>query len=295
MATVTPESGALEVAIRLGWDAEFRRRFLTDREACLAVEYPGSSLAGIFARAHRAGIEENAYRHLASLHRSSKEVFPAGHPVMCAYFGATLFEQVLCNIFRDWITRLGADDRSEILDPFDGYVVGPFIRDALGTLVDSETSWIVGVLTYEWAIWHASRVLSGWPPLEQFPPLVPGGYLVEVDYDLQALIAEIRRVVKADACEALVRRRIRPGGPRFRRVIFPKGDSILQVRLGDDEYAEIESAITNAEACVRPSLSRVALAAGLFVENAFLCCPDELRDKRDGAEVFSSVVEYGPH
>src|SRR5689334_9706088 len=118
---------AYEIVQRLMWDRSFLAEFKEDREKAIAKHFPEArSETRLFGETAKIyGLEEEAYRRAAALQRTSKAIFEHSHQLILSFFGTQFFYRLLATFF----SRV-AEDASpsiRILEPFDGYVVGPHI------------------------------------------------------------------------------------------------------------------------------------------------------------------------
>ena len=162
---------AYEIVQQLMWDSNFRNLFIDDRRAALASYYPDYEDEGLFGEtALVQGLEEEAYRRIASLQRTSKDVFPCSHHLLLAYLGNEFFEDLLRRFFELRDAEHYPSGALDILEPFDSYIVAPMILATAQESTPSELVWLNSLLKYEWALWQARRVASGWPPLTNHAP-----------------------------------------------------------------------------------------------------------------------------
>jgi hypothetical protein len=278
---------------RLVWDARFRRAFAQDRTSAIQREFPDYVDSGLFAsRALMSGLEEEAYRRLGALHKTSRELFPRGHALLLAHYGITFFEEVLLQFLEQSIAEEGRGKASEILDPFDGYVIGPLLRRTAQYLSLGQ-SWINGILDYEWAVWQARRVAMGWSPLTVARPLSDGATLVSAEFDLKSLMVELKRLRDAAVGSDIVNWRIRPGIGWFGAVLFPHNGEVMEVAVDQQTWQRLSEAIQEQNLNVSKEL--FVSDIGFSVEASFLCCSNERLSCGNSAEDLSPVVQPEPH
>ena len=277
------------------WDSGFRRRFLAERAGTLGQAYPACQDLALFTSIHLPGLEEEAYRRLAALYRTSKDIFPRSHNLLLSFCGIAFFEKVLADFFDFTQSGNRAGKRLEILEPFDGYVVGPMILDLVETWLNENIWWIRGIVQYEWALWQARRVASGWPPLKITRPLAEGATLVSADYDLKALLREIVRLENAAVGAEVFLWRIEPGPGSYYGAIFPRAGQVLEVKLDAQSFAVLKDAIALERPCdMNADLKETVAKIGLVLASSFLCCS---REGTYGEIVpdLSQVIEPQPH
>jgi hypothetical protein len=280
---------------RLMWDPGFRRRFLTDRAGTIREAYPACQDPGLFASLNLSGLDEEAYRRMAALYRTSKDMFPRSHNLLMSFCGVAFFEQVLADFFDFTQSGRRSGKSLEILEPFDGYVVGPMILDLVETWPDKNMWWIRGVVQYEWALWQARRVAGGWPPLKITPPLAEGATLVAAGYDLKALLREIVRLENAAVGAEVYLWRIEPGPGSYFAAIYPRDGQILEAKLDAESFAELQSAIAQERPCdMNEDLKDTVAKIGLVLASSFLCCSREGTYGEITPDM-SYVVEPQPH
>lgn len=235
-----------EIYQRLFWDYQFRQRFILDRDGAIREFYPNYEDTGLFsARATIYGLEELSYRVMAELYRTSKKVFPHAHALLLSFFGEKFFQEVLAVQFDFNKSTDNTDGPIEILEPYDGYILGPKILRFAKDWKNSDSWWIQGVMEYDWAFYHARRVTQGWPPVDYYPPLVDGTSLVSAEYDLKALLAETKRLNSASVGNALYQRRIVPGPGDYYAAIYPRNGEIVEAKLDKDSFFEIDRVTKN--------------------------------------------------
>lgn len=261
-----------EVYQLLAWDANFRRLVATGDFEALRRRVPGDyDLSDIRRLANSAGLAEEAYRRLASLYKVSSEIFLHAHNLLIARLGSVFFEDVLASYFSD----LCASSQYEILELFDGYVAGPRIK---ALAAETAEPWLVALVDYEWAVWHAGRVAQGWPPVRHLPPLVPGATLVSADFDLESLLREIKRLKRSSVSSEVFVDRIVPSPGIYRAVVLPKDGSVAIAKLDEKSYSElVASTVVGAEA-LSSDLRCSVEDFGIVIANSFLCCSNEMRE-----------------
>ena len=269
-----------------------------NRDEALRSEYPELSCKErqLISNVQTPGLEEEVYRRVASIHAATKSVFKNGHPLLLAIFGEEYFKRMAASVFQ---VRKGGDglrnvEDFEILDIFDGYLVGPRVLKVFKEFADDSYRWVGSVLEYEWAIWGASRVSMGWPPASVNPPLVNGASLVAADFDLRSLLTQIRRLERSRVGEEVMRWRLYPSPGLHRCVIYPSDGSVKEAMLDESSYRAIEDAIMNASCRVGDQSPGLPVELGLFVETGFLCCSRESLEQAR-LEQLSEVVTPLPH
>jgi hypothetical protein len=280
-----------EIFHRLVWDAAFRKAFISEGAPAIRRCYEDGWDETLFNHPVVVpGLQEEAYRRVAAVCRTSKQVFPGGHELLMGHFGDAFFEQVLTDTYLS-LTQSG-QGVLEILEPFDGYIVGPAIMRRACTAATTGPRYVTGVLDREWALWHARRVLNGWPALYDASPLVQGTSLVEADFDLRNLMKEVRRLETSHVGRATYAWRVVPPPGSYAALIFPRDGEVVEARLGDAERDTLKRAILS-----RVSDDRLTLTArrlGMVLSASFLCCP---RAEESGGEVarrlFSVVQPQG--
>jgi hypothetical protein len=280
---------------RLMWDPGFRRRFLADREATIAGSYPDCREPGLFTQLNASGLEEEAFRRMAALYRTSKDMLPRSHNLLMSFCGIAFFEAVLADFFDFTQSGRRAGKSLEILEPFDGYAVGPMILDLAESWPGENMGWIRGVVRYEWALWQARRVAGGWPPLRITPPLAEGATLVSTDYDLKALLREITRLENSAVGSEVFLWRIEPGPGSYHAAIYPRDGQVMEAKLDAASFAELKEAIARERPCdMNEDLKGTVAKIGLILASSFLCCS---REGTYGEIVpdMSGVVEPQPH
>jgi hypothetical protein len=282
---------------RLVWDAKFRRAFAKDRVGTIQGEYPEYVERGHFAHtATIPGLEEEAYRRMGALYRTSKEVFPRLHNVLLALGGTEFFETTLASFFRYDPRASGCSDRLEILEPFDGYVVVPVMWKVLARAKIEDSEWIEPAMQYEWAIWQARRVASGWPALGVTPPLPEGAALISTNFDLKALLAEIRRLEVSAVGSDIYRWRIKPAPGHFSAIVFVKNSEVFEANLDVDSMNDLKTAVQDCKSIVPETLRSTLERIGLVLATSFLCCSSEFAGAlKNGASEMSDVIEPQPH
>jgi hypothetical protein len=286
-----------EIVQHLLLDREFRARFLKDRAIALGEYYPEFEDEGdLFGRyATKAGLEEEAYRRIAEVSRTSRSVFPRAHQMVVAAYGDAVFEQVLKGMHDDYQRDERGHAVLEILEPFDGYLVAPRIIRSLEGAVDADAAWLRPVLLYEWGIWQAARVVQGWPALFDSNPLSQGTTLVAADFDLKKLLATAKRLELSSVSSEVWRQRARPPSGDYFGAIYPRGGRVVEVSLDAKTFRAFENAIGTGASRLPEETCATAEEIGLVQEASFLCCPrDEQSDGRVG-EMVSAQVEPQPH
>lgn len=281
---------------RLVWDAEFRRAFAANRKGAIRAAYKNYVDQGHFSgTATLAGLEEEAYRRMGALHRTSKEIFPRLHNLLLAICGNEFFERVLASFFSYSDDQPVCGNTLEILEPFDGYVVGPLIWTTLSKWNLGEYDWIAAAMRYEWAVWQARRVAAGWPALTVTPPLADGASLVSADFDLKALLTEIRRLEICSVGTDVYKWRIKPAPGEFHAAIFPKGSDVAEVVLDRESSFQLEQSISEKANNMTDSLRSVLERIGLVLETSFLCCSREMACFADNVGGVPGMIEPQPH
>jgi hypothetical protein len=286
---------AYHIAQRLMWDASFRADFCENRERAIAKHFPDANaeleLFGQATKLH--GLEEEAYRRAAALQRSSKAIFVHSHQLILAFFGMPFFYQLLANFF----TRVSGDESPtiRILEPFDGYVVGPHIIAQARELASRTNGWVLQVMAYDWAVWHAGRVVKGWPPLTRTPPLADGGALLAFDFDLKSALREIKRLDSCSVATEVYRERIIPGSGTEYLAIYPSDSSVAIVTLNRSGYEDLNRSINDQSSLPRSELCNALEKIGLVVNASFLCCSREASDDARISGELPKLIEPQPH
>jgi hypothetical protein len=233
---------------------------------------------------------------MGALYRTSKEVFPRLHNVLLAVGGRKFFETALASFFRYDPCCSGRGEKLEILEPFDGYVVAPIIWKVFAQEKLSGSDWIEPAMQYEWAIWQARRVAIGWPALHVTPPLPEGASLISADYDLKALLTEIRRLELSSVGSDVYRWRIKPAPGQFNAILFPKASEVFEVTLDENSMENLRRSVQQCTDTVTESVRSMLERVGLVLETSFLCCSRELAGiVNRGANEMSDVIEPQPH
>jgi len=221
---------------RLMWDGDLRRQFVAnpygDRITDLSPQ-----LAKLLTSREVAGIEESAYYRIASCARALAVVFEHGSVLLNAFGGLRFIEELLKNY-------LDAPSPTESThELFDGYILAPeAIRVARSFEFDSNARWLVGLLEFEWAVWHSRRCVMGWAPLL---PTLRGfkrtASLLNIRFELMALVEDVVRMRAANVPEAVYRWRCRPNfeRPTF-MLVFGAGDEIATVELNEGAFDNID-------------------------------------------------------
>jgi len=222
----------------LSWDAAFRRRFLNAPADAVRERYPQIDHLERYGPAQFGGIEESAYYRVASCCRASKTHFPRGHQLLLAFGGLAFFEDLLVGYLDS------PRPTDAVYELFDSYKLAPeIIRVAHRFKWQNDADWIVPVLEYEWARLHAGRVARGWKSLIPTHGLLPDGlYIVCANYDLQALLSDLDRMMAASVPDEVYRWRAVPGSGRFRVAVYPHGGQIAEVELDDQLLGILEQA-----------------------------------------------------
>jgi hypothetical protein len=228
----------------------------------------------LFDNVSVSGLEEEGYRRMAALYRTTREVFPRSHWLLKAFCGVTFFEDILASYFSFLGSREHFCGVSEILEPFDGYIAGPMVR-AQAARVRLALLWIRTNVEYEWAIFHARRVAAGWPALYLQSPLPAGAALISADFDLPALNAELKRLDMAAVDANIFLTRIAPSPGSYRAIIYPNHDEVLEARLDDDTYLQLRSTVEDSHMNVGDELKSLLQQIGLTLDCSFLCCSNE--------------------
>ncbi|MCA6098177.1 hypothetical protein [Bradyrhizobium australafricanum] len=286
---------AYEIVQRLMWDFSFRAEFHQDRKEAIAKHFPEARGEAILfgETAKLYGLEEEAYRRAAALQRTSKAIFEHSHPLILSFFGTQFFYRLLANFF----ARV-AEDASpsiRILEPFDGYVVGPHIIEQAKELASRSNSWVLEVMSYDWAIWHAGRVVQGWPPLAKTPPLTEGGALLAFDFDVKSMLREIKRLNSCSVASDFYKERIVPGTGSEYLAIYPSDGSVAVATLDKSHYDELSRAIQDHNSPARLEVCSVLERIGLVANASFLCCSREASDEARLSGELPRVVEPQPH
>jgi hypothetical protein len=280
-----------ELYQKLVWNPAFRRSIAESSPEDLMFTVPDCTYGEAIVKLARSpGLEEEAYRRIAALHRISSEIFVNSHPLFLTYFGDAFFEQVLASYFSDTSSN---KDSIEILEPFDGYVAGPrLLRAATETAPKHQLEWLSGLAVYDWAVWHAARVADGWPPIANRPPLVPGASLISVQFDLPSLLIEVKRLQRSEVSYELFRERIRPAPGSYYAVILPKNGTVLQAKVNAETFAELQSSTQQGAVALQPNLRCLVQDLGIVVANSFLCCSSEFRNS---IKTIPEVIFPEPH
>jgi hypothetical protein len=286
-----------EIAQHLVLDAAFREAFLEDRAAALRSYYPGFEDAGdLFGRrATRAGLEEEAYRRVAEISRTSRSVFPQAHQLLVATHGDAVFESVLKEMHDDYVRGETGNAVLEILEPFDGYLVAPRIIRSFERADAANASWLGPVLLYEWGIWQAARVVQGWPALFDSSPLSQGTTLVAADFDLKKILSTTKRLNHSSVSPAVWRRRARPPAGQYLCAIYPLNGRVAEVTLDEPTFRSLQEAMGNETGRLPAETCATVEQIGLVQEASFLCCPRDEQSDGQVREMVSDQVEPQPH
>lgn len=287
---------AYEIVQQLMWDSNFRNLFIDDRRAALASYYPDYEDEGLFGEtALVQGLEEEAYRRIASLQRTSKDVFPCSHHLLLAYLGNEFFEDLLRRFFELRDAEHYPSGALDILEPFDSYIVAPMILATAQESTPSELVWLNSLLKYEWALWQARRVASGWPPLTNHAPLVPGASLVDANFDLKSLVKEAKRLEGCSVAAELYRWRIHPGAGSYYAAIYPKDGNVLEAKLDVNSYTNLSSTLGQNPCQLNEELRDTVQSIGLVLATSFLCCSNEAAEANSLESSIPALVEPEPH
>ena len=281
---------------RLVWDSGFRSEFKEDRTGTLARHYPDYVDRGLFSEtATLPGLEEEAYRRIAALHHTTKLVFPLSHHLILTFCGKEFFERILAGFYNFKSPDEENGSSLEILEPFDGYVVGPMILHQIAAWESEEAFWIEPAMRYEWAVWHARRVASGWPPVSFSPPLAEGTTLVSADFDLKALLTEVKRLAFASVGAEVYNWRIKPGPGTYCSAVYPLDGDVVEAKLDPQSFAELTRAVEVGPCEINQTLRDSVAQIGLVLDTSFLCCTREMADLDSKKPDMSNVVEPQPH
>jgi hypothetical protein len=286
---------AYDIVQRLMWDLSFRTEFRENREDAIARHFPDAQgdvrLFGGAAKLY--GLEEETYRRTAALQRTSKTIFEHSHQLVLSFFGIQFFYQLLASFF----TRVSEDASPSIriLEPFDGYVVGPHIIAQARELASRSNRWILEVMAYDWAIWHAGRVVQGWPPLTRTPPLKEGGGLLSFDFDIKSMLREIKRLNACSVATEIYKERIVPGVGSEYLAIYPSEGSVAVATLGQSDYDDLSRAIRDHNSSARLEVCNALEQIGLVTNASFLCCSREASDDARLNGELPRVIEPQPH
>jgi hypothetical protein len=253
------------VVQELVWNADFRRAFLRDPQAAVRARFPDVDRLERFTPAQFPGVEEAAYYRIASVCRSMKEVFPRGHHLMSAFGGLAFVECLLAN----YLDAPAPTDA--VYELFDGYILGPeVLRCASAYSWPGDNGWIVNVLEYEWAAWHSRRVARGWRSLvPRCGRFAEGVFLLHARFDLPALLADVDRMIAASAPEEVLRWRVRPlTTVNWRAAVFPSGDQIAEVELGEETFDQLAELAQDPELETTPEFTQAFTQIGLLVAYA---------------------------
>jgi hypothetical protein len=282
---------------RLLFDAPFRRAFTAERERSLELAFPGAVLdVSLFGdRATIPGLDEEAYRRIATLCRTSKEVFPCAHSLAMAFWGDRFFEDILCEYYAKYLAKQVGLTVLEILEPFDGYIIGPLFSEQI-TREEESRRWVSALARYEWSVWHAQRVSQGWPALYDSDPLPTGATMVEAAFDLKKLLVAIRRLQGSSVGPETFDWRIHPPPGSYKAMIYPSGDRVLEASLDDETFTALSGIRREEDHATSCSIAREAMQAlGLKLDMTFLCCP---KADEAGSEVHRAIAELvqpAPH
>jgi hypothetical protein len=255
-----------EVYQRLVWDATFRRSVAASSVDDLQSSEPSCRhWAAIIELAGSPGIAEEAYRRTASLYKVSAEIFSNAHPLFIARFGNVFFERILATFFDEFENVKGT---IEILEPFDACVAGSrVLRAVREAAAVQKLMWLFDLAAYDSAIWHASRVATGWPAIEHHPPLSPGVSLVSAQYDLPSLLREVTRLRRASVGSEIFRERIRPAPGWYYGVVLPKDGEVMQAKVDADTFVALQNSIECGTQVLQPELQRLVYDLGIVVSN----------------------------
>ena len=198
----------------------------------MAEFYPEYKNSGLFSEtATLYGLAEEAYRRLATLYRTSENMFPYSHNLLLAFFGNQFFEEPLECIYNNFASDFHDKHTIEILEPLNGYIVGPILLRQIRKHQTNNSWWIRSTMEYEWAVWHARRVAIGWPPVTHYPPLANGASLVSAECDLKSLLTEIKRLERSTVSSDIFLWRISPGPGYYYAAIFPKNGDVMEAKM----------------------------------------------------------------
>lgn len=212
---------------RLMWDADLRRRFIANPHGAEHAELPPAVAARLGPR-EIAGIEESAYYRIASCARAVATVFHHGSVLLNAFGGLPYLEGLLKGYLA------APTPREATHELFDGYILGPeVIRVARDFAFAGDARWVVNVLEYEWATWHSRRCAMGWAP-RVAPPrgFKRPAFVLEIPFEIEALIEDVVRMRAAGVPEAVYRWRCQPSFLRTaHKLIFAAGTDVAEVDL----------------------------------------------------------------
>ena len=253
-----------EIFQRLVWDNEFRRQFEEGRERAIRENYPQYKGNAFFVKtALIGGLEEEAYRRLASLYRTSKDIFPLSHNLLIAFYGNELFESALTQYIQEWSANSKKETTQEVLDPLDGSIVGPLVINVVEGWKEERT-WLLEALKYEWAVWHARRVANGWPAISNTTLLVEGASLVDAAIDLKALLSEVERLEGAHVAPEVYAWRIKPAEGAYYGAVFPKSGNVMEARLDEKTYLLLQDLVSKKSKKMRRDIGLVFENMGLI-------------------------------
>lgn len=227
---------------RLMWDGDARRRFLACPQG-VTVSDLSISLKKLLSSREIAGIEESAYYRIASCSRALAELFVNGS-VLLNSFGGLSYIETLLKGYLNVSTPTAAT-----YSLFDGYILAPeAIRVAASFDFAENASWIAYLLEYEWAVWHSQRCALGWEPLvaplEGFARSV---FLLQVPFELQALLDDVARMKAASVPEEVYRWRCKPNFSQSTYLLVSyTSNNVASIELSPYAYANLAESIQGA-------------------------------------------------
>jgi hypothetical protein len=286
-----------DVYIRLCFDKEFLNQFLLDRYSTLYKHYKDDNIDyELFLNKYATdyGIQEEYYKRLSMLLKTSSEIFRECHALILTYYGNNFFEKILSNFFNFFTKPSSQSGNIEILDPFDGYVIGPHIMEAASKWYIEDNWWLYPLLRYKWALWHANRVRLGFPPLYKYKNLVEGATIVEAKYELKLLLREVIRLNNLSVTDEVYKARIRPKVGNFYCLIMPDEKGVVEAKLNEEQFHQLKS-IIDVDFFDKSSFDKDYKQLSNVINNSFLCCSNELCDGEMIEKELSKHVIPLPH
>jgi len=284
-----------EAFIRLCYDKYFLEEFLSNRKKTINKYYPDVEDSYFTAStATSYGIEEEYYKRLATLLKTSKRIFAECHNLVIALYGDAFFEKILSNFFNENLKKRIFEYHQEILDPFDGYVIGPFIMRAAMSWHNKDSWWLNPLLNYKWGYFHAKRVSLGFPPLYKIANLVEGATLIEADFEIRPLLREVNRMENHSVSYDILRKRVLPKKGYYACVILPKEGEVIEMKLNKvavEKLQEVSKVEDSSAIEDKDSLKKLSFV----LSNSFLCCNNELCRPSEIEKELSKKVIPLPH
>jgi hypothetical protein len=283
------------IYIRLCHDKSFLTRFFENRKETIMSEYPEADVE-LFTNstATKHGLEEEYYKRLYNLQGCSRDIFGECHYLILALYGDLFFEDILTHFYNTKFKPELFSGKQEIIEPFDGYVIGPYIMNVLVNMQTKDSWWLTPLLNYKWGLWQANRVALGFPPLYKVKNMKDGTTFIEADFDLPALLNEVNRLDGNSVSYDLFRKRIIPKKGYYACLIFIEGQRVLTAKLNRksaDQTKKVISAGTIEEVDDKKSLDQLSFV----LSNSFLCCTSEFCDKSLLEEKLSQQTRPEPH